>query len=65
MQELSQIKNENSHYLPVRIQLGLLHYSQGNILDAELEWESALEINPESREARAYLDMAKNARSTR
>jgi tetratricopeptide (TPR) repeat protein len=47
-----------------RVQLGLLHYSQGNILDAELEWESILEIEPEHREARAYLDMARQARQS-
>ncbi len=62
MQELQQLKNERQNFIPARIQLGLLHYSQGNILDAELEWESALEIESENREARSYLEMAKQAR---
>lgn len=62
MQELQQLKHEHSHYLPSRIQLGLLHYSQGNVLDAELEWEGVTEIEPTHREARAYLEMAKRAR---
>lgn len=62
MQELQQLKREYAHYTPARIQLGLLHYSQGNILDAELEWESVINIEPENREALAYLQMAKKAR---
>lgn len=63
MQELQQLKHEHGHYIPARIQLGLLHYSQGNILDAELEWEAVIDIEPTHREALAYLDMAKQART--
>jgi Tfp pilus assembly protein PilF len=63
MQELQQLKREHSHFLPARIQLGLLHYSQGNVLDAELEWENVISIEPENREAQAYLQMAKKARA--
>jgi tetratricopeptide (TPR) repeat protein len=59
IQELQQLKNERPHDLTVRIQLGLLHYSQGNVLDAELEWDSVLEIDPVHREAIAYLDLLK------
>lgn len=62
MQELQQLKGESPDYIPARIQLGLLHYSQGNVLDAELEWESVAEIEPQNREAAAYLAMAKRAR---
>jgi len=62
MQELQQLKNEHTDYLPARIQLGLLHYSQGNLLDAELEWESVAQLDPTHREAQAYLEMAKQAR---
>jgi tetratricopeptide (TPR) repeat protein len=57
IQELQQLKNERPYDLTVRIQLGLLHYSQGNVLDAELEWESVLEMDPVHREAIAYLDL--------
>ncbi len=64
MQELQQLKHENSQFIPARIQLGLLHYSQGNILDAELEWEGVVDIEPVNREALAYLEMAKQARIT-
>jgi len=62
MQELQQLKREAADFLPARIQLGLLHYSQGNVLDAELEWESVLSMQPGNREASAYLEMAAQAR---
>jgi tetratricopeptide (TPR) repeat protein len=62
MQELQQLKQDHPRYVPARIQLGLLHYSQGNILDAELEWEGVTAVEPTNREALAYLEMAKQAR---
>jgi tetratricopeptide (TPR) repeat protein len=63
MQELQQLKAEHSRAIAPRIQLGLLHYSQGNLLDAEIEWESVLEIQPHHREARSYLEMSRQART--
>ncbi|MDR3605896.1 MAG: tetratricopeptide repeat protein [Oligoflexia bacterium] len=62
MQELQQLKTEAPSFLPARIQLGLLHYSQGNVLDAELEWEAVAEVDPNHREAQAYLEMARRSR---
>lgn len=62
MQELQQLKTEHPSNVAARIQLGLLHYSQGNVLDAELEWEAVLDIEAKNREALAYLEMAKRAR---
>ena len=62
MQELQQLKREQPTYCPARIQLGLLHYSQGNLLDAELEWEGVIDVEPANREAQAYLEMAKQKR---
>jgi tetratricopeptide (TPR) repeat protein len=62
IQDLQQMKQERPSDLGVRIQLGLLHYSQANVLDAELEWESVLELDPVNREAIAYLDLIKSAR---
>lgn len=59
IQELQQLKVEKPHDLTIRIQLGLLHYSQSNLLDAEIEWESVLEQDPVHREAIAYLDLIK------
>lgn len=62
IQELQQLKVEYPRYVPARLQLGLLHYSQNNVLDAELEWESVRDLDPENREALAYLEMAKQTR---
>lgn len=62
LQELRQLKTEHPDYSPARIQLGLLHYSQGNVLDAELEWEGVLEREANHREAGAYLEMARTSR---
>jgi tetratricopeptide (TPR) repeat protein len=59
IQDLQQLKSERPSDLAVRIQLGLLHYSQGNALDAELEWESVTEMDPVHREAIAYLELLK------
>jgi len=62
MQELQSLKRERPDYTPASLQLGLLHYSQGNVLDAELEWEMVARQDPGNREAIAYLEMAKRAR---
>jgi tetratricopeptide (TPR) repeat protein len=62
MQELQQLKREHPNFSPARIQLGLLHYSQGNLLDAELEWESVFQLEPKNREAQNYLEMSKKTR---
>jgi tetratricopeptide (TPR) repeat protein len=62
IQELQQLKAEHPRDIPVRLQLGLLHFSQNNILDAELEWENILDLDSENREALAYLEMAKEQR---
>lgn len=62
IQDLQSLKNEHPRFIPARIQLGLLHFSQNNVLDAELEWESILEIDPQNREVPGYLEMAKKAR---
>ena len=61
--ELEQIKAESPRFIPARIQLGLMHYTQGQILDAELEWEQVLEIDPSNKEVLAHLQMCKEARS--
>jgi len=62
LQDLQALKHDKPTYLPALVQLGLLHYSQGNLIDAELEWENVLQQNPSHREAQAYLEMARRAR---
>ncbi len=62
MQELQQLKAEHPSFTPAQIQIGLLHYSQGNVLDAELEWENVIRAVPHNREVQAYLRMARKNR---
>lgn len=61
IQDLQQLKVEKPHHSEVGIQLGLLHYSIGNLIDAQLEWESILENDPVNREAIHYLEMLKKS----
>ena len=42
IQELTQLRKEHPEYVQARIQLGLMYFSLGNIIDAQLEWENAL-----------------------
>jgi tetratricopeptide (TPR) repeat protein len=60
-QELEQLVSEAPKYIPARIQLGLLHFSQGNQLEAELEWEEVLKQSPGNREVLSYLKRATNS----
>lgn len=57
IQDLQQLKAEKPQSTMVGVQLGLLHYSQGNVLDAQIEWEAVLEQDPVNREATAYLEL--------
>ena len=59
IQDLQQLKVERPQNTMVGVQLGLLHYSQGNLLDAQIEWEAVLEKDPVNREAIAYLELIK------
>lgn len=62
MDELQSLKKESPFKSAARIQIGLLHISQGNVLDAELEWESILQIDPNNEEAKNYLRLLKEGR---
>lgn len=62
LQELQQLKSEYPQSVATRIQIGLLHYSQGNLLDAELEWEHVLALDSANKEALAYIEMARKNR---
>jgi tetratricopeptide (TPR) repeat protein len=65
LQDLQALKHDHPDYAPARIHLGLLHYSQGNLIDAELEWEEVTRRQPEHPEAIAYLTMIRRARENR
>jgi tetratricopeptide (TPR) repeat protein len=65
IQELQNLREDHGTNPEIGIQLGLLHFSQGNILDAELEWESVMTVHPDHPKAKELLDMAKSSRLKR
>ncbi len=62
LQDLQSLKHDHPQYISARIHLGLLHYSQGNLIDAEIEWEEAARISPNHPEAHSYLTLIRRAR---
>ena len=58
------LKTEHADFMPARISLGLLLYSQGNVVDAQSEWEKILYKEPDHKEANLYLRMARRATET-
>lgn len=64
LQDLQALKHDHPEYYPARVHLGLLHYSQGNLINAELEWEEVLHRQSDHPEAIAYLSMIRRARET-
>lgn len=64
IRELKKLKSTNPNYLPALLQLGLLYYSIGKILDAISEWECVLNKDPSHTEAQMYLHMAQQATTT-
>lgn len=64
LEELKTLKNENPEYIPARIALGILHYGNGNILEAQSEWQRVLAKDPYNSEAGMYLNLSKTATET-
>jgi Tfp pilus assembly protein PilF len=62
--ELRKLKNEYPSYLPGRIALGLLYYSNGNILKAQAEWKQVLNKDPLNEEAKMYINLSETATET-
>lgn len=65
IQELTQVCAENENFVDARIQLGLMHFSQGNVINAQEEWEQAYELAPNNPEIKEYLAMAESATETK
>lgn len=63
-EELRKLKSEFPHYIPARVALGLLHYGKGNAIEAQTEWQSALNKDPENAEIQMYLNISKSATET-
>ena len=63
-EELKRLKNEHPGYMPARIALGLLYYGNGNIIEAQAEWQNALSRDPDHAEAQMYLNLSRGATET-
>ncbi len=55
----------NPKYTAARVLLGVTLLSLGDIDQASVEWQKALEIDPENRNAKMYLRMVESQRSGR
>ena len=62
--ELRKLKNERPNFIEGRIALGILHFGNGNILEAQSEWEKVLSFDPKNKEASMYLDLSRTATET-
>lgn len=63
-EELRKLKSEHPHYVPAKTALGLLHYSKGNTVEAQTEWQTALNLDPRNEEIQMYLKLSQGATET-
>ena len=62
--ELKRLKNEHPGYMPARIAMGLLYYGNGNIIEAQAEWQNVLSRDPQHPEATMYIQLSRTASET-
>jgi len=60
-EELKKLKNEYPAHLATRVALGLLYYGNGNVIEAQGEWQRVLAKDPNNSEATMYLGLSKSA----
>lgn len=63
--ELRRLKNEHPSYIPARIALGVFHYGNGNVLEAQSEWKKVISQDPQNSEAAMYLNLSSTATETK
>ena len=63
-EELKRLKNEHPGYMPARIAMGLLYYGNGNIIEAQAEWQNVLSREPSHQEALMYVQLSRTASET-
>ncbi len=63
-EELKRLKNEQPGYMPARIAIGLLYYGNGNIIEAQAEWQNVLSREPNHPEATMYVNLSRSATET-
>ena len=59
--ELTKLKNEKPNFLAARNALGLIYFSNGNVIEAQAEWKRVVSIDPKNKEAKNYLRLSENA----
>lgn len=62
--ELKRLKNEHPGYMPARIAMGLLFFGNGNIIEAQAEWQNVLSREPAHPEANMYIQLSRGATET-
>jgi tetratricopeptide (TPR) repeat protein len=62
IEELRKLKTEYPEFIASRVQLGLVLYEQGKVIDAQNEWRLALSKDPDNGEARLYLNYSQDAK---
>ena len=63
-EELKRLKNEHPGYMPARIAMGLLYYGNGNVIEAQAEWQNVLSREPAHAEATMYVNLSRTASET-
>ncbi|MBF0314971.1 MAG: tetratricopeptide repeat protein [Oligoflexia bacterium] len=64
-EELKRLKNEFPNFLPARTALGILYYGNGQVVEAQSEWQKVLSKDPGNKEAAMYLHLSSNATETK
>ena len=62
--ELRKLRNENPSFIPAHIALGILHYGNGNVVEAQTQWRKVLSLEPTNQEATMYMNLSRGATET-
>jgi len=63
-EELRALKNEHPEYLHAYLAMGIIHYGNGNVLEAQAEWQKVLARDPSNKQAAMYLNLSNTATET-
>jgi len=63
-EELRILKNEYPNYLEAYLATGIIHYGNGNVLEAQAEWQKVLARDPQNKQAAMYLNLSNTATET-
>ena len=64
IEELKRLKREHPSYYPARVALGVVYFSYSKVIEAQIEWQKVLALNPENEDAKMYLVMSESATET-